>query len=328
METINTPPSGILFFYRLDGLGGAERLDEQTLTRLDAGAAPVWLHCDYTSPGLANWVANYFGLPPLAIQALFAEDTRPRTIVINDGVLATLRGVNKNPGAAPEELISLRIWADKRCVITARRYRFRSTEEVKEQLLQGTGPRTVAELLVELCGRLTGYLNQGIDDFEEQADLLEEQPMEEENRALREGLSELRRQIAHIRRYVSPQRDALAQLAMCNLPFLDDQSRAKFTEINNHLQRHVEDLDILRERVTIVQEELQGQLAEQMNIRMYVLNLVAAIFLPLSFLTGLFGINVGGIPGSNSPVAFFLFCGTLLVIAVLLILLFRRRRWF
>jgi len=92
--------------------------------------------------------------------------------------------------------------------------------------------------------------------------------------------------------------------------------------------RCVEDLDALRERAAVTQEKLTTRLADRMNRTMYVLSLVAAVFLPLSFLTGLLGINVAGIPGSNYQLAFVLVCLGLAVVAGLELFLFRRKKWF
>jgi zinc transporter len=89
----------------------------------------------------------------------------------------------------------------------------------------------------------------------------------------------------------------------------------------------VEELDTARERAAITQEELNARIAEQMNTRMYALSVTAAIFLPLGLLTGLLGINVGGIPGSEHPAGFAAVCGLLLLVAILQISLYRKLRW-
>jgi zinc transporter len=68
--------------------------------------------------------------------------------------------------------------------------------------------------------------------------------------------------------------------------------------------RYVEDLDSARERAAVTQEELVNRVSEQINSRTYVLSVAAAIFLPLGFLTGLFGINVGGIALAENPSGF------------------------
>ena len=98
-------------------------------------------------------------------------------------------------------------------------------------------------------------------------------------------------------------------------------------ELLERTARFVEDLDSARDRAAITQEELNNRLSEQMNKAMYVLSIVAAIFLPLSLLTGLLGINVGGIPGAENKWAFLLVTFLLVLIALMLISLFRRIKW-
>ena len=75
-------------------------------------------------------------------------------------------------------------------------------------------------------------------------------------------------------------------------------------------------------------EELAGRLAEQMNTRMYVLSLIAGLFLPLGFLTGLLGINVGGIPLAENSWGFAAILVLLVFLLVMEILFFRYKKWF
>ena len=98
-------------------------------------------------------------------------------------------------------------------------------------------------------------------------------------------------------------------------------------EIAERTARFVEDIDAARDRASIAQEELDSRLSEQMNKAMYILSIVAAIFLPLGLLTGLLGINVGGIPGTDSPIAFLIVTILLVILAVLLVVWFRKIKW-
>ena len=91
--------------------------------------------------------------------------------------------------------------------------------------------------------------------------------------------------------------------------------------------RYLEDLDLARERTMVLREEFLGQLAQEQNSRMYVLSVVAAIFLPLTFVTGLLGMNVGGLPGLDSPSGFIASVVVMIVAAVALVVLFRWKKW-
>ena len=78
----------------------------------------------------------------------------------------------------------------------------------------------------------------------------------------------------------------------------------------------------------MTQEELLARSQERLNRNTYILSIVAAVFLPLGFLTGLLGINVGGIPGTDSPSAFLIVCGALLLVGAVELLFFYWKRWF
>ncbi|MGD9849411.1 MAG: zinc transporter ZntB [Desulfuromonas sp.] len=320
-------PEGVLFCYRFDGRGGARPVEAAAFEEDASPAGPLWLHADYTCAGLSDWLQQRFGLADVVVNALFAADTRPRASRMGQGALVTLRGVNRNPGADPLDMISLRIWVDSQCIITTRRYRLRSVEQVRQALEAGYGPETPGTCLLMLAEQLTWHINEVIDDFEDQMDAFEERSAAAEDVLLGGELAEIRRQAVHVRRYLSAQRDALAHLALAEFGFIDSLGRLGFVELNNTLQRYLEELDLVRERVAICQERLQARLAEQLNGRMYVLNLVAALFLPLTFLTGLLGVNVAGIPAADHPWAFSVFCLLLLILALLLFFLLRRRRW-
>ena len=103
--------------------------------------------------------------------------------------------------------------------------------------------------------------------------------------------------------------------------------RLRLRESADRTTRFIEDLDLARERAVVVQEELLSRLSEKMDRTMYVLSIVAAIFLPLGFLTGLLGINVGGIPGADFKGSFLIFCIFLVLIVGLQIWIFKRKKW-
>jgi zinc transporter len=95
----------------------------------------------------------------------------------------------------------------------------------------------------------------------------------------------------------------------------------------DRITRNLEDLDLARERAIVLQEELLSQIAQQQNDRMYVLSVVAAIFLPLTFVTGLLGMNVGGLPGVDSHEGFLWSIVVMVVAGAALLSFFRWKKW-
>jgi zinc transporter len=286
-----------------------------------------WIHIDRTASGAAQWIREKSGIDPVAAEALLAEDTRPREARSGDGLLVILRGVNLNPGAEPDDMLSLRMWVDARRLVSLRHYRFLAVRDVRELLDQGHGPASPGDLLVDLAERLGERMSDVLDSLSDRLDVLEDQVITHESHAIRPKLARVRREAIALRRYLAPQRDVLARLQNERVEWLSDLDRVRLREAADRMTRYVEDLDAMRDRAAVTQDELNNRLSERMNRTMYVLSLVAAIFLPLGLMTGLLGINVGGIPWADDPAGFAAVTGLLVLIAVGLVSLFRWMRW-
>ena len=96
----------------------------------------------------------------------------------------------------------------------------------------------------------------------------------------------------------------------------------------DRMTRYLEDLDLVRERTSVLQEEVMNISMAQQNTRMYVLSIVSLIFLPMTFVTGVFGMNVGGLPGLEDPTAFVIVVATMLFISIAVIAVLKVKRWF
>jgi zinc transporter len=108
---------------------------------------------------------------------------------------------------------------------------------------------------------------------------------------------------------------------------LTKEQSFELREHTDRMTRYVEDLDLAKERAMLLQDELRNRIADQHGVRMYVLSLVTAIFLPLSFLTGVFGMNVSGLPGVENPDGFLYVGTTMLVLAVVMLAAMLWKRW-
>jgi zinc transporter len=289
----------------------------------------VWIHLDRTDAEAQRWLKTDAGLDPVVSEALLlAEETRPRSLAVRDALLVILRGVNLNPGAEPEDMVSLRMWVEAHRVITLRASHLMAIEDIRSTIGRNVGPKTGGECLAAVAGRLIDRMAPIIDLLDDETDDLEERVLETQNQEVRGKLASLRRRVITLRRYIAPQRDVMTRLSTERLGCVNDIDRVCLREVADRLTRYVEDLDATRERAAVTQEELTSRTAAQMNRTMYVLSLVAAVFLPLGLITGLLGINVGGIPGEKSPLAFIIVTLTLVGLAGVMVWAFRRMRWF
>jgi zinc transporter len=287
----------------------------------------LWLHFDIKEDETKKWLLADKQLPEVVTAALLASETRPRANTIGDGVLLSLRGVNLNPGANPVDMVSISLWIEANRIISTRRRHLLSVDDVVDSLddhpLTGAG-----DMVVRLADRLVRRTSDVIDSLDDHISNLETHAAQQSDELNRTDLANLRRDAIALRRYLAPQREALSQLHRGNFSWLTDADNLNLREVGDRLILYLEDLDAFRERASVLQAELVSRLSEQLNQRMYVLSIVAAMFLPLGFLTGLLGINLGGIPGAQSPFGFMTFSLLMLVIAGLQLWIFTKKRWF
>ncbi|NIR15079.1 MAG: zinc transporter ZntB [Desulfobacterales bacterium] len=318
---------GLIAAYMLDGKGGGQRVGWSEIRQWTASDGLLWVHLNYTAPEAQQWIKEESQLEDLVGDALLADESRPRVTAFDDGLLIALRGVNLNPGADPEDMVSLRIWAEKNRIITTRRRKLLSVADICSAIEKGKGPKTCGEFLEDVSDRLMSRMGGVIDDLEDKVAELEEAVLTKESHELRPMLASIRRNAIYLRRYMAPQREAIARLQSDKISWLTDEDKLRLREVYDRLTRYIEDLDAAREHAAVTQEELVSRLSEQMDNRMYVLTIVAAIFLPLSFLTGLLGINVGGIPGAEYKAAFAIFCMLLVAVVIIELIIFKKKKW-
>ncbi len=330
LEADTSDEFGVFHAFALDGNGGGRPVswDEAKSWTPDKGV--LWLDLNRDDDHVKQWLHESSGIDETICDALLKPETRPRAHSDSRGVLLILRGVNLNPGADPDEMVVVRTWGEQSRVIMLRRFRVMAVRDLADAIRQGRGPTDAGALLEQLAHRLTERMFPVVMNIDELIDKYEEAMAadEVEDRTARAELMEMRRQAVAIRRYLSPQREALSRLQNEPIEWLDPRDRAHLREASDQTMRYVEDLEEARERAAMLREELMARASDRMNRTMYTLSVVAALFLPLSFVTGLLGINVAGIPGTQTGWAFGLVCVLLVVGLVLEVILFRKMKWF
>ena len=321
---------GLIHALLLDGQGGVKSLTAEQVAHWTPAHGELWVHMDYATYDTKEWLFNESGVDVTVADILLSSESRPRFNVIDGGTLLAWRGINPKLEELEdsEDLVALRLWKDDGRLITTRHRHFHAVAEITAKFEKSKGPTSLGELLVLLADITVNEISNHIDELEDKMSELEELVIDEGNMSLRSNISSLRRQVIALRRYFSPQKDALSRFSAERLEWLEADDKMELREVVDRMTRGVEDLEALRERAAVAQEELQNKISEELNNRMYVLSIITAIFLPLGFLTGLFGVNIGGMPGVENPGAFREFAIILIVLVVIQLVLFRWKKWF
>lgn len=327
MNSSNETLAPFLWYYHLDGMGGGENRSVPNVSLSPNSQGFDWWHLESNAVDTVNWLQSA-NLDPRIIEALTMDETRPKSMKLAGGTLVVLRGVNTNPGADPEDMVSIRIWFTNHLLISTRKSgrKLLSVQDVRATIDSNAGPGTVGELLGMLIERLADRINHVVEGIEDALEDIERNLDRTHIANVRKNLLLTRQQSAAIRRYLAPQREAMGLLIQKDDVFSQLETHFLFLQ-TDRITRYIESLDLARERAIVLQGEIQNQIAEEQNQRVYVLSVVAALFLPLSFLTGVFGMNVAGLPGTNSPYAFTYLALFMFAIALLLIGYMRWKKW-
>lgn len=286
----------------------------------------VWIHLDGRDDAAQLWLIQQKDIPDVARSALTAHETRPRAALFDDAVVINLRGLGTTPDDDPDALVSTRFWADKGRVISINFRTACALEDLIKLFLGGSiaDPgdliSSFAQITSDLMNPQVAALGDTMDDCEvalDTASILK----------TRRRVTEIRSQAISYRRFIAPQRQALERLSGAELDWLDEHDRIHLREAADSAARMTEELEAIRERAALIHEELTDRRAELIDSRSLLISIAALIFLPVTFVTGLLGMNVAGIPFAQEPWAFWGVAAFCVLIAILVLAWFVRARW-
>jgi len=321
---------GLLHAFVLDGKGSAQSISFTQLFGLQlAEQESLWLHWERSHQHTEKWLRENSGLNEFVCDLLLEENTRPRLLrLANQELLLFLRAINLNPHADPEDMISLRIFANGQCIYSLRQRPVQVTDELIKAFEKGLGPKNTSEMLLFFAESLTDRVESVVSQLADTVDQVEARADTDE-RYIPEPLVMLqaRRRAANLRRFLAPQRDVFAAFMRIQETWIFTDDAMYWNELNNRLTLHLEELELTRERIGLILETEHRRRNERMSHTMYMLAIITGFFLPMSFFTGLLGINVGGIPGAEHTHGFLIACLLLSGLAVGQWLFFRWLRW-
>ncbi|MBI1181667.1 MAG: zinc transporter ZntB [Alphaproteobacteria bacterium] len=319
--------TGLICAYHFDGDGNARPIGWNDFEEARHWPGFIWIHLQQNGQRTKNWLSSDSGLDPVVVEALLARRSRPRCTEFLDGLLLDLRGVNLDPHRADEEMAPLHVWIDDKRIISVRLHKIIATRDIRDQIDAGQPPRSLGGLLADLTAKLIERIEPALNQLDEALDDLEHDLVMHGARDHRSRLNALRRRTVALHRYIAPQQAALARLAHERCVDIHERDRGRLRDTADDASRYAADLDAMRERGVLIHEELEARASDVMQRNMYLLSVVSVIFLPLTLLTGLLGINVAGIPAAQSPDAFWTVCVLLVVLGLVEVWYLRRRYW-
>ena len=292
---------------------------------LSTADAHLWLHFNLSDSRARSWIASCDRIPQAARDLLLETDPRIQSEVANHGFASVLGDFNYEFDTDPDGLGLLRLYVDADFLITVRRQPLKSIDRLRQDLSQGLPIETPIQLVVHLLQHLTEVFDTVVVDRGGVIDDIEDLILKERFQEQRGELGRVRRLLARLHRQGRANRHALLHL-MTRLPHWCGENESLLRQNVDQLDGVVQDLELVQERARLLQEEIGGRLEEAVNRNLYVLSIVTTVFLPITLISGIFGMNVGGLPWVETPIGFWWVALVMgMTLAVTLVILQRQR---
>jgi magnesium transporter len=206
----------------------------------------------------------------------------------------------------------------------------RSVEEIRDDCrrnhaMLGDGP---VPLLHRIVDRMVDRYLPEVEEFEDALDKVEEAVFRHPKPSVVRDILRLKRDVSTLRRITTPQRDVIGRLARREFVDISTEMAFRFRDVYDHVVRVNEAALLLHDRITGILEAHLSNVSNRLNEVMKVLTVVSTIILPLTLLAGLWGMNVElpQFPGSDRAQFWWVF-GIMTAVVVVMLVVFRRRRW-
>ncbi len=182
-------------------------------------------------------------------------------------------------------------------------------------------------LLHNILDRITDAYMPILDYLGEELDALEDRALREPTPDVLAAISAKKRELLNLRRIVGPQREVLALLTRGEVPFIRIEARAYFRDVQDHLIRTVETVELYRDLVLGARDIYLSSISNNLNQIMKTLTIISVIALPMTVVTSFFGMNFDVLPGIHKASGFWVAMALMVGLEIFLLWLFRKKRW-
>jgi magnesium transporter len=290
----------------------------------------VWADLDDPTPDEARILSDVFHFHELSVEDALSEVHSPKIESYGDYLYLILHGIDFLASEHCFTTKDVDFFLGAQYLVTVHAGESRSITKVsafctKDDRIVGEGPGV---LLYRIVDTMVDNYRPEIEKLEARLDEIETEVFEKPNAGLARRILDFKRDISSLRQVVLPQRDAVGRLARREFPLISEQLSYRFRDVHDHLVRLSDEAMFFQDRITSILDAHLSAVSNQLNQVMKVLTIIATLFMPLTFVTGLYGMNVD-LPhfGLGGTTMFWVLMIVMLAISIGMLMFFRARRW-
>ena len=311
--------------------GSTEIVDRVDPAWLKPGSGvTVWVDLDQPTPEEAGVLSAVFHFHELAIEDALSELHHPKIESYGDYLYLILHGIDFSASEHCFRTQDIDFFLGSQYLVTVHPGVSRSIGKVggvcaRDDRILAEGP---GMLLYRIVDTMVDNYRPEVDKLSETLDELEDEVFEKPNTQLSRRILNFKKDISSLRQVVLPQRDVVGRLARREFPLISEQLAYGFRDVHDHLVRLSDEAMFFQDRITSILDAHLSAVSNQLNQVMKVLTIIATLFMPLTFVTGLYGMNVD-LPhfGLGGTTMFWVLMFLMLGISIGMLMFFRARRW-
>ncbi|MDR2518067.1 MAG: magnesium/cobalt transporter CorA [Spirochaetaceae bacterium] len=314
------------------------RTIEELLTCQNTGGL-TWILVNKAESGPEiNALADTFGIHPLTVEDILDPEQRPKAEEFDTYLFINMKAAAFPPNAAAEtkttgaepEFDQISLIMTKDTVITFQQAGGFSFESIERRILNNMG--RIRRMGTDYLGyvimdMVADTFFQALDRLETRLEDFEDRALDENDPSLISDLQQVKQALLRTRRVIWPLRESVAMLLRLDSNLIRDDLAPFLKDLHDNVMQALETVETYREVLAGVMEVNLSALSNRMNKVMKVLTIISTIFIPLTFIAGVYGMNFTYMPELDSPYAYPLIWGIMTVIAAGMLIFFKRRRW-
>jgi magnesium transporter len=315
---------------------GSTEIIKQVDSSFLAGAvrpgSGLWLWVDLAgpTPAEARILTDVFHFHELAIEDALAEIHNPKVESYGTFLYLILHAIDFRAREHAFRTQEVDFFLGENYLVTMHAGTSRSIARIgdicsRNDRVLGEGP---AALLHRIVDAMVDHYRPEVDKLADRLDALEKEVFQGPKQTLVKRILDYKRDIASLRRVVLPQRDAVSRLARREFSQISESLSYRFRDVHDHLVRLADEAIYFHDRISSLLEAHLSNVSNQLNGVMKVLTIISTVFMPLTVLTGAYGMNVPlpHLPGGNDA-QFWWIVGIMLSVTLTMLWLFKRKGW-
>ena len=316
--------------YRHEG-GATDCVDRVDPAWLKPGSGvTVWVDLDSPTPDEARILSEVFRFHDLSIEDALSETHHPKVESYGQYLYLILHGIDFSAAEHCFKTKDIDFFLGEQFLVTVHPGVSRSIGKVsgacvRDDRLLGEGPGT---LLYRIVDTMVDNYRPEVEKLEQRLDELESEVFEDPKPELARRILNFKKDVSSLRQVVLPQRDAVGRLARREFTLINEALAYRFRDVHDHLVRLTDEAMFFQDRITSILDAHLSSVSNQLNSVMKVLTIIATLFMPLTVLTGMWGMNVElpHLPG-GARVQFWWVASMMIALSIVMLGYFRRRGW-